>query len=418
MKRITTISLLLLIGVINAIGIELSPVIKNPQLQSEETRLIQQVQNHPNNRERLYELAEFYAGHNYYPDAVELLQHITTKNPQFHQAHFLLGKLLGSQKTDPEGSLSALNKAIELQPENVKYREEIVKVYHRLQRFPPALEHLEIILQLEPNNIDAQYRKAVILYTQGNVEKAVNITKQLPEHEHAQVLYALIQQQTGNESQSLWESIVERYPNNIRARYELGKIWMKQKKWDQAQNIFETIIDQDPFYQHALFQLVKIYSVKQEKKKAQLAKQSLDVINRMGRDQRNFYRSYLQHHPDTAESHFNMANIYLEIGRGDLAADELRTVIERDGDHADAHFYLAQIYMASGDFQNAVPILETCTGLHENKAVMHSLLAQCYLELKKANEAKEHLTKALKINPTEPFALRLKQLILKAQSKP
>lgn len=406
------LSYFLWIGFIQSVfSYDLIPIIENLTLQTEELQLIQQINTDSKNADSLFALAKFYANHRYYPNAITLLEHTVQLNPQMDQAYFLLGALLGSQKTGPEQSISALQKAIDLKPKHIPYREELVNVYNRLQRYPPALEQLEVILQLEPDHTESLYKKAVILYTQGNVDEAERLAKQLPNYEHALVLTGLIMQQHGKDSQDIFEDVVKRFPDNIRARYELSKIWMKQKKWNDAQALLEAIIDEDPFYQHALFQLVKLYSLQKETSKAQLAKQSLDTINRIGRDQRNAYRSYLRHHPDTASTHFEMGLIYLEIGRGDLAAAEMLETIHRNPQHADAHFYLAQIYMSSGEFEKAVPQLEKCVPLRKDKAVIHSLLTQCYLELKNALKAKEHLQTALKINPHEPLALRIQQLL-------
>ncbi len=398
------------------LSFDIKPAIENSALQKQETILIQSIKNEPENIVHLMALTQFYYIHRYYPQSISILDHIIQLNPTAHQAYYLLGKILGSQKSDPERSLANLNQAVKLAPDSIEYLEELVNVYHRLERYPPALKHLETILQIEPDNIDAIYRKAVILHTQGHVAQASNLIKNTT-HEHSLVLQALIKHQQGETPTALYERILEKYPKNIRARYEYGKLLIKQRKTDDAQELFEKIIDDDPFYQHALFQLVKIYSIKRERNKVKLAKQSLDTINRMGKAKRNFYRSYLRHHPDTAETHFEMGLIYLEIGRGDLAAEEMKRTLELEQTHPEAQFYLAQIYMSSGDFQTAITYLKQCLEFHENKAVIHSLLTQCYLESNNVNEAHKHLKAALKINPQEPLANRILSILKQNASK-
>ncbi len=398
------------------IRLEIEPVIENPALRKQEVNLINSIQNDPENIVNLLELSHFYFKHRYYPQTVGVLEHIIQLNPEAHRAYFLLGKILGSQKSDPARSLSALNKTVNLKPDSIQYREELVNVYHRLERYPPALKHLDKILEIEPDNQDAIYRKAVILHIQGNVAEASSLIKN-SSHEHSMVLEAIIKHQQGETPITLYERILEKYPKNIRARYEYGKLLMKQRKTSDAQTIFEKIIDDDPFYQHALFQLVKIYSIKRERDKAKLAKQSLDTINRMGKDKRNLYRSYLRHHPDTAKTHFTMGMIYLDIGRGDMAAVKMKKILELDKTHSQAQFYLAQIYMSSGDFQTAISYLKPCLESMENKALIHSLLTQCYLEVNNVNKANKHLKEALRINPQEPLANRILTILKMNVSK-
>lgn len=389
------------------------PVIQDPQFAQKERALLDVLKANPDNPRAEIELARLYQARRFYPRAAAVLEDVTARHPEISEAHFYLGQIYGSQKTDPQGSLDELQKAIQLAPDRIDYREEIVNVYYRLQRYPPALQHLEEILKREPGNAGALYRKAAILHTQGRVEEAEAIVDRLPRHEHARVLRAIIRQQRGENAKPLYEAILRDYPEDIRARYEYGKILLNEKQLPAAREIFEKIINEDPFYQHALFQLVKIYSITKQTAQARLAKQSLDTINRMGRNQRNFYRSYLRHHPDTAETHEAMGLIYLEIGRGNLAAEEYRRVLEFEPKHPDAPFYLAQIYMASGEFREALPFLEQCLAVREDPARLHALMAQCYLELQDADNARRHLDTALQLDPRDPLANRIRELWMK-----
>ncbi|MFB3788491.1 MAG: tetratricopeptide repeat protein [bacterium] len=389
------------------------PVIQDPQFARKERALLETLRAEPDNPRVEIELARLYQAQRFYPQAAALLEEVASRHPEISEAHFYLGQIYGVQKTDPQRSLDELQKAIQLAPDRTEYREEIVNVYYRLQRYPPALRHLEEILMREPDNADALYRKAAILHTQGRAGEAEAIVDRLPHHEHARVLQAIIRQQRGENAKPLYEAILRDYPEDIRARYEYGKILLNEKQLPAAREIFEKIINEDPFYQHALFQLVKIYSFSKETEKARLAKQSLDTINRMGRNQRNFYRSYLRHHPDTAETHEAMGLIYLEIGRGNLAADEFRRVLEFAPKHPEAPFYLAQIFMASDEFREALPYLEQCLAVREDKARLHALMAQCYLELQDAENARRHLDAALQLDPRDPLANRIRELWMK-----
>ncbi len=392
------------------IEFDAEPVIQDPQFSQQEKSLLEAIQNQPNDVSLSLKLAQLYQQHRYYEKAISLLESAVQLDPDNAYAHYLLGQIMGSQKRDPNRAIDEMKTAIQLAPDSIRYRQEMVSIYYRLQRFPPALEQLEEILKREPANADALYRKAVILHIRGEVEEAESIVDRLPKHEHARVLKALLVQQRGEDAEPLYEAILKDHPNNIRAQYEYGKYLFRVRKFEEAQKIFETIIDTDPFYQHALFQLIKIYAFKKQKEKVTLAKQSLDRINRMGRNQRNFYRSYLRHHPDTAETHFSMALIYLEIGRGNLAADELRHVLVLDPDNKEAPFYLAQINMASHQYENAIQNLNQCLPIREDKAALHAMIAQCCLELHDAKKALQHLETALKIDPENPLANRIRAL--------
>lgn len=383
------------------------PVIEDSGLRTNEAALLERAAENPAAFEPRMELARFYYEQRYYPEALTWLEPLAAEYPNKAEAHFLLGRILGSQKADPDRAIGALERAAALRPDSVDYLHELAALYHRLQRFPPALEWLDRILALDPDNQLALYRKAVILDKQGAAREAEALLDRVPEFEHARVLKAILVQQRGGDAKPLFEAILRDHPDNLRARYEYAKLLARGGERDEARAIFERIIDEDPFYQHALFQLVKIYASQGERERARLAKQSLDVINRMGRDQRNLYRSYLRHHPDTPETHMAMALIYLEIGRGNLAEDSLKRVMALAPDHPDAPFYLAQTAMAGGRFGEAMGWLERCLKVREEKATLHALMARCALELGDGGAARNHLGRALELDPNEPLARRI-----------
>ena len=387
------------------------PVIQDPRFSQKERQLLDAIKNDPDNPSLNIEFARLYQLHRYYDKAIAILESTIAKHPSNSRAHFCLGQILGSQQRDPNRSLTELHEAIRLKPDSIEFRQELVSVYYRLQRFPPALEHLEEILKRDPTNADALYRKAVILHIRGEIREAESIVDQLPTREHARVLKAIIVQQRGEDAKGLFESILKDAPDNIRAKYEYAKNILRERNFEEAEKIFEEIIDQEPFYQHALFQLIKIYSVKKQKEKAKLAKQSLDTINRMGRKERNFYRSYLRHHPDTAETHLAMARVYLEIARGNLAAKQFRTVLQRDPTNREALFLLGQIYMASEDYQEAVKYLGRCLPLLGDKATIHGLLAICHLHLGDGMKARSHFDAAAEIDPTHALVGRIRRML-------
>ncbi|MEW6235645.1 MAG: tetratricopeptide repeat protein [Candidatus Omnitrophota bacterium] len=386
------------------------PLIQDPLYAKKEQQLFDAIKKEPDNPSWLIQLARLYQVSRYYDKAIAVLNDAIAKHPSNSQAHYFLGQILGSQQRNPTRSIEELHEAIRLQPNRIEYRQELVAVYYRLQRFPPALEQIEEILQREPDNIMALYRKAVILHIQGVIPEAESILDRMPNDEHARVLKAIIVQQRGENAKPLFESILKDYPTNLRARYEYGKAILREKKVAEAQKIFEEIINEDPFYQHAQFQLIKLYSLQKEKQKAALAKQSLDTINRMGRKERNFYRSYLRHHPDTAETHYSMGLIYLEIGRGNLAEEEFLKTLSMDANHQEARFYLAQIQMASGNFDRALPYLQALLSQQPQSSRLYALIAQCYLEMKDSANAAQSLRKSLEINPQDPLANRIREL--------
>ena len=205
------------------------PVVQDADFAAQEKRLMAHVREHPHDATPALDLAEFYAIHRYYDQAESLLGGVIHNDPAAARAHFLLGKIVGRPGQESERSIAELKEAVRLEPDSILYRQELVSVYYRFQRYPPALVQLEAILAREPGNEDAQYRRAVILHILGRTDEAEQGVDRIPQHEHARVLMAIIVQQRGEDAKPLYEAILKDYPNNLRARYEYAKLQMPER---------------------------------------------------------------------------------------------------------------------------------------------------------------------------------------------
>jgi tetratricopeptide (TPR) repeat protein len=61
----------------------------------------------------------------------------------------------------------------------------------------------------------------------------------------------------------------------------------------------------------------------------------------------------LRQHPDWADGHYHLAQLYRVQQRPDLAKRELLTAIEKDPALADAHVALGEIYITEDDLERA-----------------------------------------------------------------
>ncbi len=64
-----------------------------------------------------------------------------------------------------------------------------------------------------------------------------------------------------------------------------------------------------------------------------------------------------------------------------------------------------------GDMKNAVDILKYCIELYPNSDQAHAFMAKAFFDTGKFNEGREHLEKALQLNPENRFALHLKTML-------
>src|SRR2546422_539839 len=101
-----------------------------------------------------------------------------------------------------------------------------------------------------------------------------------------------------------------------------------------------------------------------------------------------------------AESHQQLAGIYLHIGLMDEALEESKKALEIDSVQSRVHFAQGMIALHRGEYQQA-------EGEFRRADVIEAGLNQTYLALAcfkqgKANEARNIIEKALKDSPTDP----------------
>jgi cytochrome c-type biogenesis protein CcmH/NrfG len=383
-------------------------------------RLVQQDPLDPYKHVALAKAAHFLR---YEEEAIEAYQEALRLDPSSTEAHLGLGRIYASQKRNPDDAIEHLNTVIESDPDNISAREELACLYFRLQRYPRAREELGAILSRQPDDVLSMYRLAVIAHDEGYLDEARHRIKDILEldsdYEHALVLSGVLYTHSGemDKARQEFERACSLYPGNMRARYELAKILVQERQFEKAEPILRAIVDEDPFHNHALFQLLRITLRKGDREAAEKIKASLDAVNALGRGQRNYYRGYLRHHPDTPETHLALARIYLEISRGNLAAKEFQVALQRDPANREALFLLGQVYMASEDYRKASEYLSRCLELQGDAATIHGLLAVCYLHLGGGAQARSHFDAAAKIDPAHPLVTRIRQMLKEQKTR-
>jgi tetratricopeptide (TPR) repeat protein len=172
-----------------------------------------------------------------YPEAAEAFEKIVTDEPQNAEAHFYLG-VLAEKRHETDEAIQHLEQAIQLEPDRSEYFTELGGAYGSAAKRAGLLEKigwakkcaaaLEKAVQLDPDNLTARnglisfYREAPT-FAGGGISKA---------YEQA-------------------EEIRKRNPAMGAA--VLGQLYLADKKLDQAFEVYEAILRENPDDYAALF---------------------------------------------------------------------------------------------------------------------------------------------------------------------
>lgn len=249
------------------------------------------------------------------------------------------------------------------------------------------------------------------------------------------------------------KDVLSKDPSVLEARYILGNIFSRQKKYDEAAEEYKKALDVDPDYYDAIFGMAMAYKNSGRPDEAILGFERLIEID--PRDTKSFLhlgdifeergeldeaRSYLEKgvalDPESPVFHNKLGAVYLKKEMYDEAEREIKAALEikRHVPLRNAHFNMALLHEARGQIglaiseykkeQDTVPFnykpdfnlgllyakakeldsaleeFKSCIKKNENFADVYVFLAKTYLD-KGENffEAVKHAEKALGLNP-------------------
>jgi tetratricopeptide (TPR) repeat protein len=255
-----------------------------------------------------------------FKDAAEALQAYIATHPQSDDAIYLLAYVF-FREDKPKESLQLFTDAAKLRTPTADHLKIISLDYVLLKDHVDAGHYLEIVLQMDPNNLEARYYLGRVRYEQNRLDDAI----------------------------AAFREVLRRDPINVKAEDNLGLCLEGKNQVDEAIVAYQKAIALDetslvhteqPYLnlgiletknnnnQEALLLLTKAEKIapKSAKVHYQLAK-SLFSLNRVEEAQRQV-ETALQINPQDAPSHYLLGRIYHNLGKGDLSAQQFKLTEE------------------------------------------------------------------------------------------
>ena len=161
-----------------------------------------------------------------------------------------------------EESVTAHEKALEIDSHMVQAHINLVELYGRLGLFEKAEEHYRAAVRLEPESYESYYNYGVLLLTAQKFEQAENefrrVTEIDPFHAaaHNNIGYLLERQGKLAESAAEYRKAVDNKPSDRQAHFNLGRVLVNQHAYREGiQELEKTIEPEDentPRYIYAL----------------------------------------------------------------------------------------------------------------------------------------------------------------------
>ncbi|MCF8219372.1 MAG: tetratricopeptide repeat protein [Bacteroidales bacterium] len=130
------------------------------------------LQENPEDKDVLYDLAITYKKSDSIQKAIKTLNHVVKKDPASADAYFELGNLYGQHLGNMEKAKEYLMKAYEINPEDHNTVQNLGIVFAQEKEYQKAIRFFKKAIELNPNNLKAYGNLAVVYEKTGNREMA------------------------------------------------------------------------------------------------------------------------------------------------------------------------------------------------------------------------------------------------------
>jgi tetratricopeptide (TPR) repeat protein len=259
-----------------------------------------------------------------------------------------------------------------------------------LGRFGEAAASLQSYRGTHAHSDDAAYLLGFVMFRQNRPKDSLEIYTQAaklkPPSADDLKIVALDYVLLGDVSDAAryLEMAVHMDPNNVEARYHLGRVHYQQNRFDQATADFQRVLQLDPRNAKAQDNLGLTLEAKNDAPSAMAAYRKAVELD--GAAQTHSEHPYI-----------NLANSLLQAGKTEEALPLLKTAVQLNPKFSRTHYLLSKAYLTLGQSAEAQQEVETSIRLDSNNSSAHYLLGRIYRNLGKTELANREfaLTEAM-----------------------
>jgi tetratricopeptide (TPR) repeat protein len=334
--------------------------------------------------------------------------------PNDPEPHRLLAELRERQRRS-EDAICEYRKAVELESGGVAASDAFVRIGNLLRaqkRYDEAQQEFQHAIQSDPTNAEAYYNLGAVYEQQDNVDRAVQLYRQVVEFQSTGIAASQAYVRIGNllrarkqydQAAQEFQHAIQSSPNNPGAYYDLATIYEQQGNTKKALTNYIQATDLAPKYRDAYVGRGRIYAKRKDMKSvARMARQILDLEL----DPAEKYDAYLL-----------IADVYKAAGDADQAAHSYRKALELYPKHPEAYVSLAQLLAVENRLEEALEIWRQMASQPELARTAFISIGNLLATRKKFEDAEQSYRRAIEVEPKESEAYLGLGLVYQRQGK-
>lgn len=290
---------------------------------------------------------------------------------------------------------------------------DMARLYTSNAQYDKALEYIDIIEKISPNNPKILYEKAVIYKNYNQPILARNLIQEIartnPEYKETYLYKDFFK-----------DDIPGFYmPKDYNADYykKRGEDAYKEGKYEKALEYFKKasqlkksvdnynnlgkayLKTNNPKYALKCFELAINLDIKNPQAYINLAEYYCEAENNSAK-QLHYLKHAIKLNPDLAETYYQIGDIYLNKGNYETAAEYYRMATAKDDLLFSAYFALGSTLFKMQDFEEAYLVFEKSLNVELDNPKVYEYLAKSAIELRRYDKALSYIERAVSIEPT------------------
>lgn len=272
----------------------------------------------PNVRKhKYYESGQRYFAEGKYREAVIQFRNATEVDDTFAEAHYQLAQTYTRLQEWPKVYYE-LGRTIDLQPDNYKARADVANLlvaYGQSDQLKEAQEHIDVLLQKQPNSPDTHIAFANLLNKQGKQDQAISEMQKAislaPDRGDAYLDLAVIQTQANqpDAAEASYKKAIQLNTTGADPRLALAGFYQSRSRFAEAESLVKQVIASNPRDTDPRAALVKIYLSEGKRDEAEA-----------------FLKQVKQDFPDNSAGYRMLGDYYFEIQDLDRALAEYESL--------------------------------------------------------------------------------------------
>lgn len=299
-------------------------------------------------------------------------------------------------RRDYAAAVKALKPALEIDPRSPEAWFSLAYAYTGLHQNDDAVQAYQRSLELRPDFFEARLNLGILLFDMNrpgeSLDHLAKAAALRPTNPRAHLYYgrALAQVGRGEDAEKQLRQAAQVDPGlAAAAQFELGELYLAEKRYVDALQSFRKASELDPKLQRAQLGMG-------------LAEEGLE---RPAEATASLER-YLAAQPQDVETQFHLARIYLQSGQAQKALEHLQVVDQAKPGMAGLTAALGDAYALLKKFPESEKFYRAALGATPREPDLHRALGRTLLDEKKFDQAELEFRTALKLDTHNQEALK------------